>query len=106
MFGIDGVEQTGARSEQLAPWRKCQVGASEIYLLCCDGGIYCEEAEPVGGWMNETGLSVRSGAAVVQSVPQESSQVKPINASCLFKKIKKINENSNLCLCEFRVSKF
>lgn len=68
---MDGADQSGARSEQLAPWGKCQVGASEMYLLCCDGRSYCEEAEPVEGWMNETDLSVRPRAAAGWSVPQE-----------------------------------
>lgn len=73
---MDGVEQSGARSERLAPSGKCQVGAPEIYLLCCDGGSHCDEMEPVEGWMNETDLSVRTGAAV------EQSRVKAINTSC------------------------
>lgn len=49
-------------------WGKCQVGATEIYLFCCDGGTYCEEAEPVEGWMNETEWSAQPGAAVVKLI--------------------------------------
>lgn len=95
---MDGVEQSGARSEQPAPSGKCQVGAPEMYLLCCDGASYCGETEPVEGWMNETDLSVRTGAAVAESVPQERSRVKSIAT-----RVAELKNSFFLSLCESQV---
>lgn len=49
----DGAGQIGARSKERLSG-KCQVGSSEIDLLCYEGRIYYKEKEREEGGLNET----------------------------------------------------